>query len=65
MQCLQQISLKYYDKDIAIYGTDYVRLNQWWASLQAQWAKTSAEKEELRAGDYKTSAFRTLDRAGL
>ncbi len=44
-QCLQEISLKYYNKDIASYGTDYIRLNKWWADLQVQWAKTSAEKK--------------------
>ena len=45
MQCLQEIALKYYNKDIAGFGNDSVSVNRWWAEMQAQWAKAQAEKK--------------------
>jgi hypothetical protein len=44
-ECLQEISLKFYGKDIADLGVDPVKLNQWWIDQQAEWAKTQAEKK--------------------
>ncbi|HTB63778.1 MAG TPA: hypothetical protein VK737_09330 [Opitutales bacterium] len=45
VQCLQEISLKYYGKDIAPLGVDAIKLNQWWALQQAEWAKQESEKK--------------------
>ncbi len=44
-QCLQQISLKYYGKDIAPLGVDATKLNQWWNLQQAEWAKAENQKK--------------------
>jgi len=45
VQCLQQISLKYYGNDIAQLGTDSEKLNQWWTAQQAEWARQQAAKK--------------------
>ncbi len=45
VECLQEISLKFYGKDIANLGVDPVKLNQWWADQQAEWARAQAEKK--------------------
>ena len=39
VQCLQEISLKFYGKDIAQFGVDPEQLNKWWADQQAEWAR--------------------------
>jgi hypothetical protein len=44
VQCLQEISLKYYGKDIASLGLDADKLNQWWISQQAESAKPPADR---------------------
>jgi len=44
-QCLQQISLKFYNVDVAAMGTDPVKLHAWWDKMQADWAKAEAEQK--------------------
>jgi hypothetical protein len=46
VQCLQQISLKFYGNDIAQLGTDPGKLNQWWDNQQAEWARAQAQKKQ-------------------
>jgi hypothetical protein len=43
--CLQQISLKFYNVDLAPMGTDPVKLHAWWDKLRADWAKAEAEQK--------------------
>jgi hypothetical protein len=44
-QCLQQISLKFYNVDVAAMGTDPVKLHAWWDKMQADWAKAESEQK--------------------
>jgi hypothetical protein len=39
LKILQTISLKFYNQDITKDGSDAAKLNQWWAGVQAGWAK--------------------------
>lgn len=45
LKCLQTISLKFYNVDLSKFGSDPVKLKQWWADLQAVWAKAESEKK--------------------
>jgi hypothetical protein len=45
VQCLQQISQKFYGVDITPLGTDPAKLQAWWDQLQAQWAKAESEEK--------------------
>jgi hypothetical protein len=45
VQCLQEISLKFYGKDIADLGVDPAKLNRWWADQQAEWANAQSDKK--------------------
>lgn len=44
-QCLQQLSLKFYNVDLAPMGTDSVKLHAWWDKMQADWAKPESEQK--------------------
>jgi len=45
LKCLQTISFKFYNQDISKDGADPVKLKQWWADVQAGWAKAENEKK--------------------
>ncbi len=46
VKCLQTIAFKYYNVDIAKYGSDPVQLKAWWSGLQADWAKAEKAQQQ-------------------
>ncbi len=45
LKVLQTIAYKYYNTDLAKYGSDPAQLRQWWRDLQASWAKPATESK--------------------